>query len=465
MRLNLPITMLSLLGTVVSCTGAFGESFDGTEPVSLSPGGKAGSVVSRIDPSSKLDVESACELRSTSPAPLRHLSRVEVAASCRQIFGVAEDKIIEALPGLLDSSASTVRSLDVTLVGQLWDAASIVADEAVLKAGTANKLTGCNATEPDCITTFLNSKGTEIYRRPLHDEEKAELLALHKAAMAEDWGAEAALKILLRVMIQSSEFFYRPELTDKPEPFAELDAYAKATRLSFLLWGTTPDSELLNAAADGELDVDNGYDTQVDRLLADPRSAKSLQRVVADWMELDIIKREQRDPELLPEFNEALKQDLHDEILHFVEYLLLEGNGTYKDLVSANFTFTSPIVAKYYGVPHNSTGWEKTDMDATQRRGIFGSGAFLASYHGPIHRGNFIYSRAFCGAMASPPDNIPILGEVPPGATTREILAIHRADPACAGCHNLIDPGGLAFEFFDGDGKYRSEENGKAINA
>src|SRR5439155_2733057 len=248
-----------------------------------------------------------------------------------------------------------------------------------------------------------------------------------------------------------------------------------ASRLSFFIWSSIPDDELLDAAIAGKLKNAAVLEQQVRRMLADRRSESMVTNFAAQWLYLRDIQAKQPDEVLFPNWDETLRQAFQRETELFLESILRE-NRSVLDLLTANYTFVNERLAKHYGIPNVSGSYFRrvTLPEGSPRGGLLGQGSILtitsyANRTSPVLRGKWVLENLLASAPPPPPPNVPALKtEGPePGRmlTMREAMTQHRGNPACAGCHARMDPIGFAMENFDALGRWRDRDAGTAIDA
>lgn len=419
----------------------------------------------------------ACErLPGINPgaAPLRRLTAQQFANTVRDLFGASID------PG--SSFPRTGTSKGFTN----WAEANIVSDsgaEDIIAAAehvaaqavqNPNALLGCAPSASGCVSRFFDRMAPRVYRRPLEAAERATLDRVYAAGATPAEG----LRLALEVMLQSPQFLYldasRGAAVAGDARVRRLDGWAIATRLSYFLWDTTPDEALRTAASEGALDTVEGVVAEARRLLADPRASRALANFHRDWLHLGKLAGQRKDATLYPEFNAALVADMQEEIDRLAREVILAGDGRLETLLTTRAAETNASLDRIYGSSSGSANrgdWRSTQLDPTERAGILTRAGFLTahSYAGsssPVHRGVFVLEQLFCEILIPPP-GVPLeLPEAQPGETIRDRLAHHRADPACAGCHDRIDPVGFAFENYDALGYWRtSYRDGLAVDA
>jgi hypothetical protein len=245
-----------------------------------------------------------------------------------------------------------------------------------------------------------------------------------------------------------------------------------ASRLSFFLWSTIPDDELLDAAAAGTLSRREILGRQVSRMLADPRSRSVVTNFAAQWLFLRDVETKEPDLYVFRDFDEGVRAAFVRETELFLDSIL-RGNRSVLDLMTADYTFLNEPLAKHYGIP-NITGSHfrrVTLPDGSPRRGLLGHGSILSltSYStrtSAVLRGKYVLENLLASPPPPPPPNVPSLNTERSGQplSMREAMQLHRANPACASCHARMDPIGFALESFDALGRWRAEENGRPLD-
>lgn len=328
-----------------------------------------------------------------------------------------------------------------------------------------------------CVEQVIRHYGDKLFRRPLNDEQVARYV--NQAALgAERLGdVYQGLHFALVGLLTAPEFVFRLErVVETSGQGAELDAYSKATRLSYFLTNSTPDPVLMQAAAAGELDTRQGLEQQVNRLLGSAKFEQALRAFFADMLEFDLFDDVAKDSTIYPAFNSAVAIDAQEQTLRTVVYHLLENRGDYRELFTLKDTFLTRPLGVVYRVPvPTRNGWEKTAFpDNSERAGIQSHIAFLSLHahpgrSSPTLRGMAIREVFLCQEVPDPPPDVDFSAiddpEGNPMPTARDRLWAHNSQPACAGCHKIMDPPGLALENYDGIGTWRSTEGGAAIDA
>lgn len=401
-------------------------------------------------------------------APLARLTRREYVRTLRDLLGVdipITNLHPDGIVGLFFANTST--PVSETQVDDYRLAAEQVAEAASLDAAA---MTGCDPAQGEaCARSFIESFGRRAFRRPLKVEELDAYLAIYRTGVVRD-GFRGGIRLLLTAFLQSPWLLYRVEQAalSGAGP-TKLSGFELAARLSYLLTSSTPDTTLLDAAQSGALDSDAGFLAQAERLLASTAGSSAVAGFHEEWLKVSGVSDLEKDTAQFPTFDDQLKQAIAAETAYFVDYLLRQGDGRFATLLTAPFSVIDPVLAPLYGVTAPS-GVGRVDFPAGQRSGLLTQAAFLSmKAHeretSPVRRGVSLLQSLVCISLPPPPPDV--MAQVPaadPNATTRERFALHSQSPACAACHDKIDPAGFAFESYDALGAYRATENGKAID-
>ena len=340
------------------------------------------------------------------------------------------------------------------------------------------------ADELPCARRILSTLARHAYRRPANETDVRDLLPFYEQGRKQgsfDLGIQKALERLL----VSPQFLFRIErepldfARGGPANVAASTAYRisdieLASRLSFFIWSSIPDDELLDAAAAGRLKDPKVLEQQVRRMLADPRSESLVTNFAAQWLYLRDIAAKLPDEILFADFDETLRSAMQRETELFISSVFRE-NRSVLDLLRANYTFLNERLARHYGVPNIKGSYFRrvTFPEGSVRGGLLGQGSVLTitSYStrtSPVLRGKWVLENLLSAAPPPPPPNVPSLNtEKAPGKplTLREAMIQHRASPACAGCHARMDPIGFAMENFDAVGRWRERDGEQPIDA
>jgi hypothetical protein len=421
---------------------------------------------------------------SSSPRRVRALTAEQYSNSIAQIFGTdVSGAVLPPLPqfarvdGLLSSGAASV-GLTSDQIEQIQQAGAAIATR-VVDSAHRDFLIPCipvSALEPDssCAGTFLRATARLLHRRPADETKIFELVAVADAGAEASKDFYSGLAVALEVLLFSPEFIFISEITE-PDPNnpgrERLDAFALASRLSFFLWNSTPDNELLTAAENGQLLTPEGLQSSVERLLASSKLENGMRAFFDDMMAFDEFDSLAKDPLAYPMVTGGTLTDAREQTLMTIVDHLLRKNLDYRDLFTTRSTFMSPNLSALYGVA-STPNWVPFEFEESGiRRGILTHFSFLAAHSHPVRssptlRGKALRELLLCQNVPSAPPNVDFsaLEEAGDGLSARERLEVHSTNPVCAGCHLVMDPIGLALENFDGAGRFRVTENGAQLN-
>ena len=329
--------------------------------------------------------------------------------------------------------------------------------------------------DAECAKQFFSQTGRLLHRRMLTEQELDKYVAAANSAADQLKDFYAGVELTLESMLISPEVLFIVETSDqKPDKDGsrKLDAYSMASRLSFFLWDAGPDDMVLTAAEKGEFDSERGLRKVVDAMIASPRLEDGMRAFFDDMLGFDDFDALSKDPTVYPFFTGATAADAREQTMRTLVDHLIHKQQDYRDLFTSRETFMSPALAPLYQIPA-SRGWtEYTFPEDSPRQGLLTHVSFtaLSSHPGrssPTLRGKALRERLLCQVVPPPPPNVDFGKLENPDAhykTQRERVAVHLEDPACAGCHKITDPMGLALESFDGAGRFRTEENGAVID-
>jgi hypothetical protein len=321
--------------------------------------------------------------------------------------------------------------------------------------------------EAACAREILLDLAREAFRRPVNEADIAAPLAFYEDERARGGEFDEGIRAAVARLVVSPFFLFRVE-TDAsdaaPGQDHAIDGYELASRLSFFLWSSNPDDELLELAENGDIHDPEVREEQVMRMLQDSRSDSFIDNFVGQWLQLRNLDKMAR-PDLLmfQDFDDNLRQSFRQETEMLFAHVLRE-NLPVHELLTADYTFADERLARHYGIEGvYGARFRKVPVKDPNRQGLFGHGSILAltsatSRTSPIMRGKFILTEFWNNPPPAAPANVPALEESAPHdrpSTVREQLEMHRANPSCAVCHNVIDPVGFALENFDVDGSWR----------
>ena len=334
---------------------------------------------------------------------------------------------------------------------------------------------GKPAEEENCAGRIFSTLMRRAYRRPVTAADVQVPMKFFKDAR-KDGSFDDGIEMGLRSVLVSPEFLFRVEQDPTgvaPNTAYPISSLELASRLSFFLWSSIPDDALLDAAAGGKLKTPEGLAEQVHRMLADDRSKALVNNFAEQWLYLRNLTSTNPDMRLFPDFDDNLRQAMRTETEMFFESIMHEDRNVL-DLLRANYSFVNERLAKHYGIPNvYGSRFRRVTFDKDSvRGGLLRQASILAvtSYAtrtSPVIRGKWILSNILGVPPPPPPAVVPALkenGGIGKTLSMRERMAEHRANPACSGCHKLMDPIGFAFENYDALGRWRPAEDGKPVD-
>ncbi|SPE24592.1 conserved hypothetical protein [Candidatus Sulfopaludibacter sp. SbA3] len=326
-----------------------------------------------------------------------------------------------------------------------------------------------------CVQKIVSMLARRAYRRPVTAKEVASLMKFTAMAKAEGQSPEQGIQLALQAMLVSPNFLFRIEHDPNPtdptrvHPVSDVEL---ASRLSYFLWSSMPDEELLGLAEAGKLRAPGALDAQVKRMLADERSAAIADNFAGQWLELRNLDVVKPDPQKFPAWGPELRDAMKTETRLFFDYVLRE-NRPISDFLDARYTFLNEKLAKHYGI-EGVTGPEfrRVELATDQRGGLLGQAGVLTVSSYPtrtsvVIRGKYILQNILGDPPPPPPADVPLLDEEAVGVSSslRQQMEKHRASPVCASCHNKMDPLGFGLENYDGIGHWRSMDGKFPVDA
>lgn len=383
--------------------------------------------------------------------------------------------------GLFDNAGGEL-SVGAALWSDYQRAAETLAQRVTTDATALARIVPAGLTSDPAMRAsgFIAGFGLRAYRRPLTNTELATYVMLFQTGstaypeMPDHFAAGA--RIVLETMLQSPHFLYRPELSTAPVAgVIPLSDYELASRLSFALWNTIPDEELLTAAASHQLTTDAGLRMQVTRMLAEPRARAMVTAFHDQLLQTGRATDVHRDATLFPEYDASVPPAMIGETRAFVEHVIFDDRGSLETLLTAPYSYVDQNLAPIYGL-HGTFGttFTRTSLDPTRRAGLFTQIGFLSvnatsTETDPIHRGVFLHRRMLCTTLPPPPMMVPPLPADDPTMphTMRQRVTTHTGPGTCgATCHaTTINPVGFAYEHYDALGRWRDRDHGLPIDA
>ena len=317
-----------------------------------------------------------------------------------------------------------------------------------------------------CVEKIVSNLAHHAWRRPVTKVETASLLKFVALAKSNGQSTEQGIQLALQAMLVSPHFLFRIEHDAKPLDAASVHSVTDielASRLSYFLWSSMPDDELLGLAESGKLRAPATLDAQVKRLLAAPRSSALADNFAGQWLELRNLDVVKPDPQKFPDWSPELRDAMKQETRLFFDSMLRE-NRPLSEFLDAPFTFLNERLANHYGIDGvRGPQFRRVEIDTPQRGGILSHASVLTVSSYPtrtsvVIRGQYILNNILGSPAPPPPPDVPLLDEAAVGATAslRQQMVKHRADAMCASCHNKMDPLGFGLENYDGIGKWRT---------
>jgi hypothetical protein len=331
------------------------------------------------------------------------------------------------------------------------------------------------ADEAPCAKQIISSLVRRAYRRAPTDADIDPLIAFYQDERNKTGNFEAGIEMALRRILADPEFIFRfepPPAGVAPKTAYRISDTELASRLSFFLWSSIPDEELLKLAIDGKLHQPAILERQTRRMLADPKSRSLVTNFANQWLFLRELKNANPDVTIFPDFDDNLRQAFQRETEMLFDSVVREDRSVI-DLLDSDYTFVNERLARHYGIPNiYGPDFRRVPVPNDARRGLLGHGSLQLvtsnpNRTSPVMRGKWILENLLGTAAPTPPPDVPPLEEKPTATakSVRERIEQHRASPTCAGCHKIMDPIGLAMENFDAVGRWRTIDEGVTIDA
>jgi hypothetical protein len=328
--------------------------------------------------------------------------------------------------------------------------------------------------EKPCAEKIVSTLARRAYRRPVTRSDLSSLMKFYEAGRSEG-GFDRGIEMALRAVLVSPKFIFRVErdpagvAPGSPYRISDIEL---ASRLSFFLWSSIPDDDLLEAATRGRLRKGDEMARQIRRMLADPRAQALVTNFAGQWLHIRNLRTTTPDKNDFPDFDDNLRQAFERELNLFIGSIIAEDRSVL-DLMTADYTFVNERLARHYRIPNvYGPHFRRVTVTEEPRKGLLGKGGILlvtshADRTSPVVRGKWILDNLIGTPPPPAPANVPPFPEETPGApkTVRARMEQHRASPQCASCHRIMDPIGLALENFDAVGVWRTHEAGVSIDA
>ena len=414
----------------------------------------------------------------TPPIPIKAGPQRIAAAFVPRSIGPVDDLLTPIEQTLFDTRIGT--GFGVTMAPHLQEIAVAGPRRVTGMSDTPSRarVFTCRPASPreerSCANAILQRLATQAYRSPVKDDVK-DLLAFYDQARADGGDFDDGVRLGIQGMLANPRFMFRTEQAVRtPGGGYRVSDVDLASRLSFFLWATLPDQELLKAANDGTLRTPAVFAKHVTRMLADPRSSALSTRFAAQWLRLQDVDKVRPDGLLFPYWDRSLSESFVRETELFFDSMVRE-NRSVLDLIEGDYTFVNERLARHYGIP-NVTGPEFRRVTLEEpRRGVLTQGSVLlltsvADRTSPVQRGKWVLQVMLGAPPPPPPPDVPAFEDTKGTAdgrflSVRERMEQHRSNPACLSCHRMIDPLGLALENFDVTGQYRIKDNGVPVDS
>lgn len=417
------------------------------------------------------------------PPAMPLITQTQYINTLRYIFGSGIEYRVQFAPiQRVDGMVAVGASSAVMTNGAIdqFDAAARSIAAQVVDAKRRDFLVPCrpsaeNGPDDKCASEFLSKTGRLLFRHSLASDKLKVYVAIARDSAVAARDFYAGLSTALASMLVAPQFLYVTPIVEQAGSERRLAPEARAARLSLLLWNAYPDDELLRAAESGALNKKKGLVKQVNRMLESPRLAEGVRAFFDDMLVFEDFDRLTKDGKSYPAFTNKVAQDAREQTLRTIIDHVVNENADYRDLFTTRKTFLTNDLGSIYGIPVDASGgWAPYEFPAdSSRKGILTHASFVALHahpgrSSPTLRGKALREVFLCQKVPTPPPNVDFSAldnPTSPFPTTRDRVNFHLKNAACAGCHKIMDPPGLALENFDGAGQYRDAEQGVAIDA
>jgi hypothetical protein len=420
---------------------------------------------------------------NSGPTPMLILSRNQYISTLQSLFGSVTPDVTGALgpddsyqitDGEVAQFGLVQADVDLATVTNYQTAAELVAAAVVGNPASLAAIDPCPSgmAKRACAQNFVTAFGSTAYRSPITDPAD---IARHMALY--DAGATVSdahgIELVLRGMLQSPRYLYRVEIGNgQPGPNAvPLTGYEVAARLSYVLWNTLPDAELTQAAASGALTTKAQVSAQLTRMLQDPKGQGLLSNFLQAMIQLPGLPSAVKDPTIYPAWSAVptLPASMQGQAQAFFSDVLGRQGGTLSALLTSPTVFVNQDLGSYYGVSGGDATFQSVTLPAGQASGLLTLPALLTlmakpDQPWPIYRGEFVREELLCQQLPSPPPNIPAPPAVETGVSVRQRLSEHETNPACSGCHDMMDPIGFGFSNYDGLGHIQTMDGDQPVD-
>lgn len=418
----------------------------------------AGGAGSGVDsPAQPLD----CTATDTSPSVLRRLSRLEYQLTLKELFqleaspdvsAVEEDKAFEGF-----RTAAELQNVSTQHLRAYADVTGALTADLFADAPRRDAVIGCAMDAAGCLDSFVAAFGRLSFRRPL---EEAEVTGLVSRATEVSSSPEEQFSFAIEALLTSPSFLFRVEVGDSPEGLSTLSPLELASRLSFTVHGRAPSAELLTTAEQGGLDTPEGLAATAAQMLAEPAGQEFFTQFFRQWLDFEQLRVPPQPP---AGWSDALLDDMTAETDQFFNDFAWGAGANFLEAFTANYTYLTPALATFYGLPAPASGLSRVDFpagDPRENSGLLTHASLLsAKSDGDLvaHRGAWIRRSFLCESLEVPTEVLNSIGDELAGLGYFEVVEKRNTELACAGCHALIDPIGVGFVHFDGVGKYQPD--------
>ena len=464
------------LSVLVGCYGGLdvGEPSGGADGSITAADGDGGSADEGGDDGTPAEYEPA-------PAAIRLLLSHQYVAAIGDLLGPAAEEAAAPPADIAINGFSSIGATQLALgdveVDAFESSARAVAAAAMTDTTRIAELQGCTPSGPAdeaCYSQFTERFGRLVFRRPLEAVEVDQYVGVALAAASEGGAFEAGIEASIATFLQSPNFLYQVEVGELDPDHGDrrrLTGYEMATRLSFFVLGSTPDEFLLDDAEAGMLDTPGGVRAAAEDMMTRVEAREAFGNFAAEVYRLRDLEVLPKDATTFPTYDAELAQAMGQETLRFIEHVAWEREGDFREIFDADYTFVNDKLAAHYGISGTfGPDFVQVTLPPEQKRGgILGHASVLSLFAhvtstSPTLRGKFVRESIMCQTIPAPPPEVAT--DLPSGETEtlRERLEQHMADPACAGCHALMDPIGFGLESYDGIGAFRTLENGLTVD-
>lgn len=418
---------------------------------------------------------------TTARIPIKAGPQRISASFIRRFDGPVDDLIEPIEHTLADTQIGTAEGITTLPHVREFAVTGPYTVTGVSETPTRDRIFTCRPAAPgdeqSCATTIVTRLAREAYRRPVSPTDVQQLMAFYASGRKDGGSFDDGIRTALQALLASPGFVFRVErvpATAKPGQDYRISDVALASRLSYFLWASVPDAELIALAGAGKLHTPDVLDREVHRMLADPRAFALSTRFGAQWLRLQDLDQMQPDALMYPHYDATLAQAMKTETELFFNSIVQEDHNVL-DLLTADYTFVNAALADHYGIPNVSgPNFRRVTLPGDTRRGLLGQGSILvltsvADRTSPVQRGKWVMEVLLGTPPPPPPPNVPpfdatqaVSGGHP--LSVRERMEQHRKNPMCNSCHRMIDPIGLALENFDPTGAWRIKDNGVPVD-